>query len=122
MSESKKLFEDAVTVAGGWVQIRLSGKGLTDDHILRLVAYLRDVLPETGVWANMDLAENNLTSVGLQSILALLEEKSVMCKCIKLYKNRINDAGGLSLAKYLQKQAEFVEEVLAPQLPKKRVL
>mmetsp|Transcript_58190 Transcript_58190/g.138567 ORF Transcript_58190/g.138567 Transcript_58190/m.138567 type:complete len:651 (+) Transcript_58190:168-2120(+) len=106
-----KLFEENVSVAGGWLYIKLSGKALVDDHMVQLAAYLETVLPDSGVWANVDLSQNGLRNAGLSAVLDVLEKKSVSCKCFKLYKNELTDEGASRLAKYVKKQPDFVEEV-----------
>lgn len=120
-SELKKLFVDRVTLVPGsssWLQVKLSGRGLGDDHMTELGRFLDQLLPdpepnstEEAVWANVELAENVIGSAGLISVLDALDRHRVSCKCIKLYKNKIGDEGGVRLAQQVSRQQSAVEEI-----------
>jgi|Transcript_111353 hypothetical protein len=120
-SELKKLFVDRVTLVPGsscWLQVKLSGRGLGDEHMTELGRFLDQLLPdvdpnssEEAVWANVELAENVIGSAGLISVLDALDRHRVSCKCIKLYKNKIGDEGGVRLAQQVSRQQSAVEEI-----------
>lgn len=121
--DSKKLFAERVTLQTGqgsssWLQVRLSSKGLGDEQMAELGRFLDDLLPdvdrnskEEAVWANIELAENVIGSTGLISVLDALDRKHVTCKCIKLYRNKIGDEGGVKLAETVRRQVSAVEEI-----------
>lgn len=120
-ADLKKLFAERVTLVPGkdsWLQVRLASRGLGDDEMVVLGKFLNGLLPdvdpsstEEAVWANVDLAENVIGSNGLISVLDVLDKKRVTCKCIKLYRNKIGDEGGVRLAETVQRQQSAVEEI-----------
>lgn len=122
-ADSKKLFTERVTFKTGgasesWLQVKLSSKGLGDEHMAELGRFLDKLLPdvdpnstEEAVWANIELAENVIGSTGLISVLDALDRKHVTCKCFKLYRNKIGDEGGVKLAESVRRQQSAVEEI-----------
>eukprot|EP00929_Paragymnodinium_shiwhaense_P055464 TRINITY_DN27788_c0_g1_i1.p1 TRINITY_DN27788_c0_g1~~TRINITY_DN27788_c0_g1_i1.p1 ORF type:complete len:804 (+),score=168.89 TRINITY_DN27788_c0_g1_i1:277-2688(+) len=119
-ADTKKLFAERVSVTTGtpaWIQVRLSGRALGDEHMAALAKYLDALMQKEGVsgssevCANVELAENSIGSTGLASVLDALEKHKVNCKCLKLYKNRIGDDGGIRLAKMVANQTSCFEEI-----------
>lgn len=120
-TEMKKLFTERVSLAPGspsWLQVRLSGRGLGDDQTVALAKFVDQLLggatkaePPAEVLANVELAENAIGSPGLVAVLDALEKHHVSCKCLKLYKNKIGDEGGVRLARMVANQTSVVEEL-----------
>lgn len=117
----KRLFAERVTLqtgASAMLQVKLSSRGLNDEQMVLLGRYLDELLPEPAAdddgescWAQVELAENAIGDKGLIAVLDSLERKRVSCKCIKLYRNRICDDGGLRLARAVSRQVSAVEEI-----------
>jgi len=117
----KRLFAERVTLQSGassMLQVRLSSRGLTDEQMVLLGRFLDELLPEPAAdsegescWAQVELAENAIGDKGLIAVLDSLERKRVSCKCIKLYRNRICDDGGLRLARAVSRQVSAMEEI-----------
>lgn len=100
------------------LEVKLSGRGLGDEQMTDLGRYLGQILPdpdpnmvEEAVWANVELAENNIGNAGLISVLDALDRHRVACKVIKLYRNKICDEGGVRLAEMLRRQQSAVDEI-----------
>eukprot|EP00928_Gymnodinium_smaydae_P080290 TRINITY_DN6400_c3_g1_i1.p1 TRINITY_DN6400_c3_g1~~TRINITY_DN6400_c3_g1_i1.p1 ORF type:complete len:823 (-),score=174.34 TRINITY_DN6400_c3_g1_i1:319-2787(-) len=122
--ELKKLFADRCSYSSSWLQVKLSGKGLGDDQMVALGRFLTELLrgaaagtaggkaePPREICANLELAENSIGSAGLVAVLDSLQRCNVSCKCLKLYKNKIGDDGGVRLARMIASQASVVEEL-----------
>lgn len=116
----KSLFAERVVLAPGsttWLQVRLRGRGLGDGQMVALGRFLDALLekhsPASGgeVCASVELAENAIGSAGLTAVLDALEKYRVSCKCLKLYKNKIGDDGGVRLARMVANQASAIEEL-----------
>lgn len=98
------------------LQVRLGAHGLSDDQICDLATYLEKMFKSGdwkpgSVWANIDLSENSVGDKGLVALLSVLERNAIQVKCLKLYKNRIGDEGGLRLVQLISEQMEPMEEV-----------
>lgn len=114
----KKLFAERVNLSPSYLQVRLSGRGLGDDQMVMLGRFLDTLFSDAGgppaggeVSANIELAENVIGNAGLIAVLASLERNKVSCKCMKLYKNRIGDEGGIRLADVVRRQPSAFEEL-----------
>lgn len=119
-SELKKLFEQRVKLqpSTSLLEVKLSSRALGDEQMSDLGRYLDSILPdadpnatEEAVWANVELAENNIGNAGLISVLDALDRHRVACKSIKLYRNKICDEGGIRLAEFVRRQSSGVDEI-----------
>ncbi|KAF4722839.1 hypothetical protein FOZ62_018258, partial [Perkinsus olseni] len=61
--------------------------------------------------ANVELAENQLTSPGCIVMLNTLAHHNVQCKALRLYRNLIDDVAVCRLSQMLADQSEAIEEL-----------
>jgi hypothetical protein len=117
-----RTFEKRVKVSiqpdGGWLRVQLTHAFLEDRHVHLLARYLDDLLrnPEVipldlPLWCSLELDQNNVGDEGFIELLDVLEEHSVSCKHIKLYKNRLTDSGGIRLAEMIWRQQYPADEI-----------
>eukprot|EP00929_Paragymnodinium_shiwhaense_P029260 TRINITY_DN16809_c0_g1_i1.p1 TRINITY_DN16809_c0_g1~~TRINITY_DN16809_c0_g1_i1.p1 ORF type:complete len:810 (+),score=182.43 TRINITY_DN16809_c0_g1_i1:130-2559(+) len=119
-SDLKTLFSETVALSPGnpcCLHLRLNNKGLADKEAVSLGKYIdgfltsRMLADDVEIFCNMDLADNDIGSSGLVAVLTALEKHCVICKCVKLYRNRLGDEGGLRLARTVCSQAGACEEL-----------
>eukprot|EP00397_Hematodinium_sp_SG-2012_P002193 GEMP01002199.1.p1 GENE.GEMP01002199.1~~GEMP01002199.1.p1 ORF type:complete len:767 (+),score=158.86 GEMP01002199.1:495-2795(+) len=108
--------ENNCRVHSSWLTIKLGKMNLSDHAMIHCVLpFVRDLLEKKKVehelWANIDLAENPLTSIGCVQLLELLQKNNVSMMTVKLYKCQLTDDAGIALANVLATQVEPMQEL-----------